>query len=255
VSTSTRHVPQPGVARVAELARSASKQRARRRGRAGGAVMFIVAMTLAVIAMMGIYALQMASTEVKTAGYIRQQLQTQYLSVYGVAAATQALNNNPQVYATVLANQPDTGCFTLYQISTQATANPQSKACHRAGSGELGAQVVPVGFAPATLLSPFVAPGGTDLSVGTVGLPTFPDFFVEVTDPNPKQPPPGYASNSSSPVCFEQVTASAMGLTPTTAVSNGTDTFIGTPTGFLSEGFEMARARIVFGPVICTGTN
>jgi len=93
--------------------------------------MFIVAMTLAVIAMMGIYALQMASTEVKTAGYIRQQLQTQYLSVYGVAAATQALNNNPQIYATVLASQPDTGCYTLYQISTQATANPQSQACHR----------------------------------------------------------------------------------------------------------------------------
>jgi len=104
-------------------------------------------------------------------------------------------------------------------------------------------------------MNAFTAPGGTDINLGAVGLPIYADFFVEVTDPNPKQPPPGYASNSSSPVCFEQVTASAMGLTPTSAVSNGGDSFIGTPTGFLSEGFEMARARIVFGPVKCTGTN
>jgi hypothetical protein len=235
--------------------RHASKARARRRRQAGGAVMFIVAMTLAVIAAMGVYALQMASTEVKTAGFIRQQLQTQYLSEYGVVAAAQALTVNPQVYATVVATQPDTGCFTLYQISTQPTANPQSKACHRAGSTELGTQVVAVG-APATLLSAFTS-AGSDLTRGTVGIATFPDFFVEVTDPNPRQPPPGYASNSSRPICFEQVTASAMGLTPTTATSNGTDTYLGASAnaGFLSEGFEMARARIVFGPVRCTGTN
>jgi hypothetical protein len=232
-----------------------SKRHALRRQRAGGAVMFIVAMTFAVIAAMGVYALKLASTEVKTAGFVRQQLQTQYLAEYGVAAAAQALNINPQVYSTVLASQPDSGCFTLYQISTQTTANAQAKACHRAGSTELGTQVVPLGTGPATLLSAFTAPGTSDLSRGSLGLPTFPDFFVEVTDPNPRQPPPGYASNSSSPVCFEQVTASAMGLTPTTAVSNSGDTFVGTPSGFLSEGFEMARARIVFGPVRCTGTN
>lgn len=233
--------------------RDAAKARTRRRGNAGGAVMFIVAMTLAVIAAMGVYALQMASTEVKTAGFIRQQVQTQYLSEYGVVAATQALTVNPQVYATVVATQPDTGCFTLYQISTQPTANPQSKACHRAGSTELGAQVVAVG-APATLLSAWTG-AGSDLTRGTVGLATFPDFFVEVTDPNPRQPPPGFASNSSRPICFEQVTASAMGLTPTQQTSSGADTFLGNTSGFLSEGFEMARARIVFGPVRCTGTN
>jgi hypothetical protein len=230
--------------------RSRSKARARRRARAGGAIMFIVAMTLAVIGAMGVYALNMASTEVKTAGYVRQQLQTQYLSEYGVAAAAQALNINPQMYATVIANQPDTGCFSLYQIATQATANAQAKACHRAGSTELGGQVVPLGTGPTTLLSPFTS-GGSDLTRGTIGLPMFPDFFVEVTDPNPRQPPPGYASNASSPVCFEQVTASAIGLTPTTATSNAGDTFIGTQAGFLSEGLEMARARIVFGPVMC----
>jgi hypothetical protein len=46
-----------------------------------------------------------------------------------------------------------------------------------------------------------------------------------------------------------------MGLTPTSATSTGADTFTGNTSGFLSEGFEMARARIVFGPVRCTGTN
>jgi hypothetical protein len=239
-------------AKAETLARSRSKARARRRARAGGAIMFIVAMTLAVIAAMGVYALNIASTEVKTAGYVRQQVQTQYLSEYGVAAAAQALNINPQMYATVISNQPDTGCFSLYQISTQVTANAQAKACHRAGATELGGQVVPLGTSPATLLSdPLSYNGGSDLTRGPIGLPMFPDFFVEVTDPNPRQPPPGYASNASSPVCFEQVTASAIGLTPTTLISNPGDTFVGTQAGFLSEGLEMARARIVFGPVMC----
>jgi hypothetical protein len=217
--------------------------------------MFIVAMTLAVLAAMGVYALQIASDEIKTAGFVRQQLQTQYLSEYGVSAIAQALSNNSQMYATIMSSQPDTGCYSLFQISTQSTANPQAQACHRAGSPELGGQVVPSGTSPATLLSAWTA-SGSDLTRGMIGIQSSPDFFVEVTDPNQRQPPPGYATNASAPVCFIQVTASAFGLTPMTQTSSATDTFLaGSTPGFLSEGLEMSRARVMFGPVRCTGTK
>jgi hypothetical protein len=222
--------------------------------------MFIVAMTLAVIAAMGIYALQMASTEIKTAGFIRQQIQTQYLSEYGVASTTQALANNGQLYATIMTNQPDSGCFTLYQI-WNATVAPgggpppaQAKACHRAGSTELGGQVVPIGTLPVQLLTPW-SNNASDLTRGAVGIPTFPDFFVEVTDPNPRPPPPGYSQGKDATVCFLEVTASAVGLTPTTATYSSGDSFSGNTAGFISEGFEMSRARVVFGPIQCTSTN
>ena len=73
----------------AEDSTARAKARAKRRAREGGAVMFIVAMTLAIIAAMGIYALNVAATEVKTAGYVREQTQAYYLSDYGVLASTQ----------------------------------------------------------------------------------------------------------------------------------------------------------------------
>lgn len=235
--------------------RRSAKRRARRRARESGAVMFIVAMTLAVIAAMGIYALNTASTEIKTAGFIRQQLQTQYLSLYGVASATQALNNNAQMYATIMMGQTaDTGCLTLYQIWNQPNAPAQAKACHRAGSVELGGQVVPLGTPPQTLLTPWTSPGNSDVTRGPIGLPAFPDFFVEVTDPNPRPPPPGYSQGKDATVCFQEVTASAVGITPTTQTSAG-DTFSGNTPGFLSEGFEMSRARVLFGPIQCSSTN
>jgi hypothetical protein len=246
-----------------------SRRRARRRAREGGAIMFIVAMTLAVIGAMGMYALQMASTEIKTAGFIRQQVQTQYLAQYGVSASAQALTNNAQMYATIMTTQPDTGCYSLfsvYQLAAQLSAptTPQALACHRAGSMELASQVIPQGGALPILLNPSGVAFSTssDLTRGPVGigtpgatLPTA-DFFVEVTDANQKQPPPGFATNASSPVCFLQITASTVGLTPTTSNTNAGDTFntTGTP-GFLSEGLETARARILFGPITCTGTK
>jgi hypothetical protein len=217
--------------------------------------MFIVAMTIAVIGAMGIYALQTASMEVKTAGFVRQQLQTQYLSQFGIGASAQALAVNPQVYASVMTQQPDGGCFSLYGIWSQPNVTPQAAACHRAGSVELGGQVVPPGTPAQVLVTPFMG-ANSDATRGVIGLPMAPDFFVEVTDPTQRQPPPGYATNSSATVCFLEVTSSTMGLTPTTSIYNAGDTFntMGSA-GFLSEGFEMARARIMFGPVQCTSTN
>lgn len=233
--------------------------------------MFIVAMTIAVIGAMGIYALQIASTEVKTAGFVRQELQTQYLSEYGVGTSAQALSVNPQIYASVMVQQPDGACYSLFGVQGTTpqgkvlggnaalwpgyNVTPQANACHRAGSPELGAQIVPFGTGPVTIVPPatsYVA--GSDSTRGLLGLPTSPDFFVEVTDPTQRQPPSGYTINSTATVCFLEASASSIGLTPTTATYNAADSF-NASSGFLSEGLEMSRARIMFGPLQCSGTN
>ncbi len=202
-------------------------------------------MTLAVIATMGVYALQMASSEVKSAGFVRQQAQSQYLSMYAMTTAAQALGGtNAQMYNTLMTQTPDTGCFSLFGVPS--TSSAQALACHRAGSFELATQVIVSGSTP-TLITPWSA-ANSDIGRGTLGTHTSPDFFVEVTDPNVHQPPPGYGTNSN--LCFMQFTVTAMGMTPTTATSSSADTFSGTSTyGYLTEYLAVSRGHVMGGPV------
>ena len=76
---------------MASLLHTKARQRRRRSQR--GAVVFIVAMTIAVLASLGLYALQSASTEVKTSGYGRQNAQSHYLSEYGISAGSVAMRS------------------------------------------------------------------------------------------------------------------------------------------------------------------
>ena len=206
--------------------------------------MFIVAMTLAVIGAMGIYALNLTSMEVRTAGFVRQQVQTQYLSEYGALAAAQVVTGTgAQTYNTMMSPPAtrDTGCVSLFGIPS--TAKPEALACHRAGSAELAGQL----GSP-----PFVTPwtsNATGVGRGSVGLPVQADFFVEVTDVNKSsRPAQGYGINSGGGgtcQCFFQFTVSSYGLTPTGVASAGT------LAGYQSEAFEMSRARIISGPTGC----
>ena len=208
--------------------------------------MFIVAMTLAVIAAMGIYALQIASAEVRTSGFVRQSAQTQYLAAYGIGTAAQALSGaNAQIYNSLMMQNPDKNCFSLTGVGS---GNALQRACHRAGSFELQGQM-----ASTNTLVLASTSSSDDASRGSVGV-GYPDFYVEVTDPNQRQPPTGFATNSS--LCFTQFTVSAFGLTPNTVVAAASDTFATTEgAGFLSEGLQVARARVLSGPITCTGTN
>ena len=62
--------------------------------------MFIVAMTLAVLASLGLYALASASNEMKTSGFERQNAQTHYLSEYGVLGGADDMNpTTAQLYS------------------------------------------------------------------------------------------------------------------------------------------------------------
>jgi hypothetical protein len=194
--------------------------------------MFIVAMTLSIIAAMGMYALNVASTEVKTAGYVRQQSQAFYLSEFGVLASTQeVMGPKAQMYRDLSMKTPDTNCTSLYGIPNTAGVLPL--ACRRVGSIELASQWNP----PANpLVLPYVS-NATEYTRGSMGIQAAPDFYVELTDPTTKPPPPGYSTDQG--LCFIEFTVASVGLTQLTAGV------------YVSEGIQSSRARIIGGPIKC----
>jgi hypothetical protein len=211
---------------------SVAKTRTRRRARALGAVMFIVAMTLAVIAAMGVYALNIAATEVKTAGFVREETQVHYLSEFAILAmAQEVMGPKAQLYRDQMINSPSTICTSLAGVPATAGALPL--ACRVVWSTLMASQWSP----PVNpLLLPWTA-NNSQSARGSVGLPTAPDFFVEITDPRQRTPPAGYDTNQG--LCFVEFTVAAMGMSQLTTGS------------YLSEGLETSRGRIIGGPIRC----
>lgn len=220
-----------------------AKRRSARRRREGGAAMFIVAMTLAVLASVGVYALAAASNELRTAGNERQNAQTHYLSQYGVMAATQELaGTKAQLYLGLMLAQPDTHCVSLVLPTTGPAPDPMTAACRRVGATELA-----VGSNWST--TPTVAyqglPNSQTLTPGSLGpTPLKADFFVEFTAPTMTSAAARYALNSQ--FCFIQFTTTSVGVTqPQSITGSGSSAYFG------GEGLEMQRARLVAGPVMC----
>ena len=217
-----------------------ARLRAGRRAESAGGVVFIVAMTLAVLAAVGMYALRAASTELKTSGYERQNAQTHYLTEYGVLAAAQEVNaNKAQLYVGLMSDPRslDKGCISLAPALTvggvPSTATLTAKACRRMGAAELTKSWANV--SNTKILEPTV--GTTPGSMGSAAIRG--DFFVEFTDLGPTAPPAGFDLKLG--LCFMQMTVTSVGVT-SPIISNDTAMFAG-------EGLETARARIVFGPV------
>ena len=197
-------------------------------------MIFIVAMTLAVLASLGMYALASATNEVKTAGYERQGAQSHYLSEYGILGAAENISPvTAQIYLGMMLAQSaslsrnDSGCLSLPMTSTQyAAAATSSKACRRMGANELANSSSPVW------------PSGVGVPASSFGsAPLAGDFFIEMTDPVQSQPPQGFDLRLG--LCFAQFTITSVGLISPTTVNYG------------NEGVEMARARIIAGPVHC----
>jgi hypothetical protein len=221
-----------------------AKARSVRRRREGGAIMFVVAMTTAVLASVGVFALAAAATEVRMSGNERQNTQTHYLAEYGVlAGARQMTTTVADLYVKMMvAGNSDSPCASLPNVPP--TAGASTLMCRRLGSSELstlggGGWAVPpvVAYAGNAPYAAGVAPG----SLGAT--PMNGDFFVELTELNKAPPPAGYKLDDH--VCFKQMTVMASGITqplyPTLANAT-TATFGG-------EGLETQRARLIVGPV------
>jgi hypothetical protein len=221
-----------------------AKRRFGRRRRQGGAVMFLVAMTIAVLASVGIYALAAASNELRTSGNERQNTQTHYLAEYGILGASHDLiATKAQFYMGLMLTNPDPVCLSLPGVP--ATADPLTRACRRLEDNLDFKQAwtgtsITVKYTGATPYAAGFPPG----SFGAT--PMNGDFFVELTDPVELSPPSRYATDLH--FCFIQLTLTANGITqPVFAWQPGADL----PSQFSGEGLEMQRARIVAGPVQC----
>lgn len=234
-----------------------AKRRSARRARDAGAVMFIVAMTMAVLAAVGMFALRAASFEARTSGYERQNAQTHYLSDYGVlAASTEISSDKAQFYKDLLLSSGaarDTNCVSLppaFNIGGSVTsASSASRACRRAGSAELTAGWNNAALTPkGNTNNVKVVDKWTTSAPGSLGYsPIDGDFFVEITDPVPWTLQANTASNLG--LCFYSITVTSVGVTTParalTVFSSSTN-----DTGFFAnEGLEAQRARFIIGPV------
>ena len=221
--------------------RCPSKLRASRRAKSGGAIMFILAMTLAVLASLGVYAMRAASTEVRTSGYQRQSAQSQYLAEYGILAATQQMGGSVgQLNVSLMTTTPDTQCASLQGVDL-VNASARSKSCRRVGAVEVQDALMP-GVVP---VEPYVV-GSRAGSLGPY--PLAGDFFVEITDPAYA----GAAAETDTRIglCFVETTLTSFGLTrPDTTILAQ---LAANPTAFhAAQGQQVSRARIISGPIRC----
>ncbi len=217
-----------------------AKRRWGHRKHEAGAALFVVSMTISVLASVGIYALAAAASEVKTSGYERQNTQTHYLASYGtLGAAHEIVSSKAQFYMGLMMSMPDVCPGSLPGVPTSASI--LTRACRRMGAPELS-----MNWAGAT----------TDAYAGTVPYqsgqtpgsfgptPTQGDFFVELTEPLQANPPAQYGLNLN--FCFIELTVTSTGITrplfPAAAQYAAT---------YGSEGIETQRSRILAGPVSC----
>jgi len=113
-----------------------AKVRSSRRRDEAGAALFIVSMTLAVLASVGIYALAAASNEVRTSGYERQNTQTHYLASYGILGTAHEISSTKaQYYAGLMLSANKDTCASLSNVPN--TMSIVSLACRRFGVKEL----------------------------------------------------------------------------------------------------------------------
>jgi hypothetical protein len=228
-----------------------AKRRASRRARDAGAVMFVVTMTLVVLASVGVYALAAASVEMRTSGNERQNTQTHYLAEYGVLATAREMitskadNTIKRMQYTDPALNPDICPLSLPGI-TQRVDLVQRGGCLHTLASDTSDTLLTGSWATTPTVAysanppiPF-SPGITPGSLGPT--PMKADFYVELTAAIPWGKAPGY----SDEWCSYQMTVTAQGITQPLYPA-GTDL-----TGqYGGEGLETQRARIIAMPIKC----
>ena len=221
----------------------AIKRRARVRRDRDGAALFIVAMALAVLASVGVFALAAAASESRAAGYERTSTQSNFLASYGVVGgAHEMVASKAQLYLGLMITTPDPICIALPNVP--ATASILTRACRRLGSTELG-QVWPASGTQILDAYQGTVPFQQGVNPGSLGpTPMQGDFFVELTDPTKYTAPKRYDLNLN--MCFVELTATSSGLTHPLFPSNPTVTAT-----YGEEGIVVQRARWIAGPVPC----
>ncbi len=197
------------------------------RNRSRGAVVFIVAMTLTLLALMGVYAISGAAAEVRSSGYVRQSTQAHYLSEYAMTATANHVNSsnadfiiNSRLLAGATSPFPPTNdCLS---VPTYASVSAVARACVRFTQDELERT-----WTGRPLLSEHsLGQPGKSMMQGTV--------FAEFSNPTLTAPPPGF--DLSLGLNFARVTVTTGGSVQPAGNAGG-------------RTLEMGRARMIVGPV------
>ncbi len=202
-----------------------------------GAVAFIVAMTLAMLATIGIYALNAASNEVAAVGDERQAAQTEYVAEQGVLAGIESLNVQTLRAQKAKLRDPAQSdhqdghlCVTLEGVPV---GSPQS-GCARILEADL--QVLDRNNVPGPPENAPVARLGSEAS------PTVPEgrYIVELTEPSTSRLSIG---NSDPNICSLRLTVAAIGQVAKSGVGDADRR------ASLSE--TVSRSRVTFDSVPC----
>lgn len=207
------------------------RMRARREQR--GAILFVVAMTLALLGALGVYALGAATSEIKTSGYARQAAQTHYISEYGTIAMLDAFS-------------PQNASYFDAQMVTTAPTDPNAcksnLALNAARSTNIASRCAKV--PQAYFATSWKGGAGSDLvvkpdSLAPSGQSKFtPRFTSELTDPISGGFQPGFDVNNGK--CFRRYTITTYGQ----LLNDGAT---------MTLGREIGRARVTTGPFDCGG--
>ena len=179
--------------------RHAALHRAHARHTSDGAVMFIVVVTLGLLAAMGVYGLSSTSADIKSAGHMREALQGQRAGEHAMNMTAETLNPAAAkvLVDSMFCQKRTIDCKTATPYATAlGLPAPATAACRRLNETEMkliAAKVNPFvsgvdGFAPDSF-GPIVAK---------------PNVEVEMSNPIDIPPPPGSAYDPSTR--FTQVT-------------------------------------------------
>ena len=212
--------------------RQTAVRAARLRQKSGGAAIFIVAVTLALLASMGIYGLSSAANDVSAAGYLRQNTQAQHLDE-GVLMAT-AESITPGTAAQIVRDMVDpnsrSNTTTIPCKSANAPtsnlATTTAEACIRLTESQMKVLAANVN----AWTGPVFQPGG-------LGIPQDPYFRVEITNPIEVPGPAGNSGDgqAGAQMYFAQVTV-------TIYVDLKTDA------GAAPDATMLGRGRLTVGP-------
>lgn len=196
---------------------------AKRRTQERGAIIFIVAMTLSLLAAMGVYALTNTTSEVRTAGYQRQAVQAHYVSNLATGAAVDVFTpeNASYIDNQMRTTTPSTPCISAPPAA--AGVSDITKRCVK-----FHPKYIERNWNGVAALPPDALGNASSAATG--------QFRVEVTESINTGIRPGYDTNNNK--CFYRYTVSSFGWLQQNAEVVGE---------------EATRARVVVGPFDCGG--
>lgn len=201
-----------------------------------GAVLFVVAMTLALLGALGVYALGAATSEIKTSGYARQATQTHYISELGTVAMVDAFSPaNASYFDAQMLIAPT----TMNCLSSVAPSAPEStaiaKRCAKVPQEYFRTAWSSQGSSTrASATRPDSLTPGTSTATAR--------FTSELTDPITGGFQPGFDVNNGK--CFRRYTITTYGQLQNNAANDSTTVTLGR---------EIGRARVTTGPFDCGG--